>query len=860
MHQHFRIIRLAGGIKIFILLIINQLHAQGPEHMRLWYDRPAAQWEAALPLGNGLMGAMWWGGAQQDLIQLNDSRFWSGGPKDITNPGSKAAFQRLKTVMAEGRYKEGEAILKEMQGPYSQGYLPLADLHMTTDAPLQLTQRQLNLATATAQAVYYQDKKAGLKKEVFVSYPDRMMQVTLTSSESLPAIRLHLTAPMPYQTKVEERMLWCRVKAPAHVEPSYRRQFTDAQAVRYEKWWADDPKSVGMEAVVAVQIFQTDGTVVRDSMGITIKGGSKTVIRVFHSASDDARRDPFLDVEMRWRSAQSIAPDAAKDRHLADYRAIFDRVRLDLPAESPMANETTDKRIMDYQANPDPSLAALLFHYGRYLLIASSREGGLPANLQGIWNKDMRPPWSSNYTININTEMNYWPTGPCQLDECVPPLFSLIERTAKQGYEVARVNYGLEGWCAHHNSDAWGHASPVGDFGKGYPRWANWPMGGPWLCRHIWEQYLFTGDTALLRRYFPLMRDASRFVAGLLVKNKDGYYETAFGTSPENGYILDNEVITTSPGPAMDLALVREVFTHTRRAQDVLGVQDLTFQRTTDTLLKYLQPFRVSAKSDILLEWNDDYQEEDSLHRHLSHLYGLYPGNQITRENKYLFEAASKSLYRRGFAATGWSMGWKINLWARLHASDHALVILNNLIAPAPADNSKGGLYPNLFDAHPPFQIDGNFGATAGIAEMLLQSHNGYVHLMPTQIMKNWERGRVYGLRARGGFIVDMEWDKTHLKRVRIESTLGGELHLRVFKKMRYADGRALKSDEIPSKNTLPGSMTVSGFYPMPKPPKRTEDEILSTLNGSWLIMPPDNYYRITTRPGEVIELVVEED
>jgi alpha-L-fucosidase 2 len=406
----------------------------------------------------------------------------------------------------------------------------------------------------------------------------------------------------------------------------------------------------------------------------------------------------------------------------------------------------------------------------------------------------MRPPWSCNYTQNINVQMNYWPAEVCNLGELTGPLMDLVMDQSVKGREVARVNYGLEGWTSHHNGDIWAHCGPVGDFGEGDPVWANWALGGAWYCSHIYEHYLFTGDQRFLKEYYPVLKGAARFILGMLAENKNGYLETMFGTSPENKFIDPGTgaAVAVCAGPAMDLALTNELLNNTLKAARILET-DAEFQAELGRIIPRLQPFRVNAGGR-LMEWNEDFEERDPHHRHLSHLYGIYPGNQINPwDTPELFLAARNSLMRRGDAATGWSMGWKTNLWARMLDGDHALAIIRNLIRPVGFDGIKftgGGLYANMLDAHPPFQIDGNFGVTAGIAEMLLQSHNGALHLLPA-LPAEWQEGEVRGLKARGNFTVDIRWSEGALEEARIRPQADGTCRIRSEWPLSFTNTRA---------------------------------------------------------------------
>jgi alpha-L-fucosidase 2 len=493
---------------------------------------------------------------------------------------------------------------------------------------------------------------------------------------------------------------------------------------------------------------------------------------------------------------------------------------------------------------PDPGLEALYFQYGRYLLIAASRPGGPPANLQGIWNKELRAPWSSNYTININTQMNYWPAEVTGLSELHQPLLDWLPGLAQTGRVTAREFYGARGWVAHHNSDLWALSNPVGDRGQGDPMWANWYMGGNWLCRHLWEHYLYTGDQAFLRCAYPLMKSAAEFSLDWLVEDGHGHLVTAPSTTPENRFKdAAGRPQSVSVGTTMDLSIIRDLFASVRQASLVLGV-DAGLRDTLQATSARLLPLQIGSQGQ-LLEWSQDFAETEPHHRHVSHLYGLYPGWEITpHTNPALLAAARKTLELRGDEGTGWSKSWKINWWARLLDGDHAYRLVRQLlayVAPTPGQGEGGGTYPNLFDAHPPFQIDGNFAGTAGVAEMLLQSHDGALHLLPA-LPSAWPAGQVTGLRARGGFeVMAMRWQAGALTSLTVHSSLGGNLRLRIPQGSKLVKGPALK----PATGTNPNTFYQQGAY-------------FSAANGSnptpgqaanWLD------YDLATQPGQTYTL-----
>ena len=769
--------------QLFFLLLFQAIGicwAQTPT--KLQFNKPAEFFEETLVLGNGKMGASIFGGVNSDKIFLNDITLWAGEPVDANiNPEAYKNLPAIREALKSENYKLADSLNKKLQGKFSESYAPLGTLfiHVQHRGAAKKYSRELDLSQATSKISYEVDGVL-FTREYFISHPDQVMAIKLTSSKkgSL-TFELKFNTLLKFETTTDLHRLNMNGYAPVHADPSYLGDTPNAIVF-------DASKGTRFTASAAIKNY--DGEVYETAHAIGVKDATEATVFVsiatsFNGFDKNPATEGLDNKEIAFRKLTSGVQkgfDELKKAHVADYQAYFNRVNLSL-GETTAPQLPTDERLKRYaMGKEDKNLEVLYFNYGRYLLISSSRTPGVPANLQGLWNPHMRPPWSSNYTININAEENYWLAENTNLSEIHAPLLTFIKNVAQTGQVTAKTFYGTRGWAAGHNSDIWAMSNPVGNFGKGDPSWANWNMGGVWLSTHLWEHYAFSRDIDWLRKEaYPLMKGAAQFCLDWLVEDKNGNLITSPSTSPENMYVTKQGYVgATMYGGTADLAMIRELFLQTMAASKVLNT-DSEFRSEIEKALAKLYPYQIGKKGN-LQEWYFDWEDMDPKHRHQSHLFGLYPGHHVTPSSTPdLAKASRKTLEIKGDETTGWSKGWRINLWARLWDGNHAYKMIRELLKYVPPDEMKtdyqrgGGTYPNLFDAHPPFQIDGNFGGAAAFAEMLVQSSENEIRLLPA-LPDAWPTGEVNGICARGGFEIAMKWVNKSIVKTTLSSKNGG--------------------------------------------------------------------------------------
>jgi len=830
---------------VAMIMAVSCRHQKEQEPLQLWYNQPASAWEESLPIGNGLTGAMVFGGISTEQFMLNDNTLWSGGPNPGNRENGPEVLSKVRQAVFEGNYGDADRLWRGMHGPYSARYLSMGDLFLDFPFSTEETEdyrRSLDLRKALTTVSFGIDG-VDYKRESFVSHPDQIMAVKLTASEKGKiTFDARLTSKLNYEVRLlSPDYLVLEGKAPSYV--AHRN--TESEQVVYE------PDGEGMTFEIHLKLIATGGDLnpqngtigVNDADEVMLLLSAATSFNGFDKSPAFEGKDPEPIARGKLSAASEFNYNELFERHLADYRELFDRVELYLGPQL-MDHPTDDRLLKVNDGHTDKGLTALYFQYGRYLMISSARKGTPPSNLQGIWNPFVQPPWGSNYTININTQMNYWPAEITNLAECHHSLFDFMEGLAVNGAVTAETNYGIpSGWLASHNTDIWAKTSPTGgeDWDpRGAPRWSCWPMGGAWFSEHLWEHFLHNGDTTFLsEKAWPLMQGSAEFLLNWIVEDENGCLVTNPSTSPENSFNLDGKRMDISMASTMDMSLIRESFSSILQAAKILGISN-HFTERVEKAIPRLYPFHIGRLGQVQ-EWYKDWDDPDDTHRHISHLYSLHPGNQLTPQHTpELAKAAKQTLIHRGDFSTGWSMAWKLNWWARLKDGNQAYKMLKDgftYVGEKTEVRGSEGTSANLFtNAHGAVQIDGNFGGTAGIAELLVQSHEGYIHLLPA-LPDELSSGEVKGLVARGGFVIDMKWDNGLLETLVIHSRLGGNCRIKVNGTLTSSDAR-LK----PAKGENPNPLLAK---PDPAPYVNNARNQLVELNPD-----PGNMYDFQTEAG----------
>lgn len=764
------------------LIIFCRTEQQTDARWLMWYDKPAEQFIEALVLGNGRMGATVYGGIDNERISLNEMTLWSGEPVDVDADRLAAAegLAPVRKALEEEDYRKADELQKRLQGSFSECYAPLGSLciEFANGSTAENYRRELDIEKALSRVAYTIDG-VDFSRIYFLSAPDKVLVIKLSASEK-GALNCDLTfdSKLRYEATSSEKQIVVDGYVPYNI--TYHRDIS----------WDENR---GTHFATIIKATDTDGCVVAENGKLSLRNASHATILVTAATSFNGfNKDPVKQgrdymalANEQMGAAEKFAYKRLRKRHIADYGQYFDRVDVQLGAPTEVADMPTDKRLLALsEGAEDNNLEMLYFQFGRYLMISASRTPEVPMHLQGIWNESLTPPWNSNYTVNINTEENYWPTEVLNLSELHEPLLSFIGNIAQTGRHTAKNYYDCGGWVTCHNSDIWAMSNPVGEF-WGDPSWANWPMGGAWLSTHLWEHYLFTLDKEYLAEWaYPLLKGAAEFCMDWLIKDKNGYLITSPATSPENFFFTpDGYAGQTAYGTTCDLAIIRECLAATAGAAAELGT-DEEFRERIAKCLERIYPYQVGHKGN-LQEWYYDWEDPYPTHRHQSHLIGLFPGSHITPERTpQLAAACARSLELRGDKSTGWSTGWRINLWARLLDGERAYRIYRTLLTYVDNDQRRGGgTYPNLLDAHPPFQIDGNFGGISGVAEMLLQSHLGSVDLLPA-LPAAWSEGSFRGVCARGGFELSAQWSAAAITEGELLSKGGRRCTLRTPNKV----------------------------------------------------------------------------
>ena len=769
-------------VYLLILLCFSSqwITAKDNDNLRLWYNKPATDWNEALPLGNGRLGAMVFGVPSVEHLQLNEETIWAGSPNNNAHEVAPEVLQEVRKLIFDKKYVEAQQLANEKlmsKKNHGMPYQTMGDLFISFPGHDKYTNyyRDLDISDALA-TVTYKVNGVTFKREILTSFTDQVIMVRLTADKPASiSCNAFLTTP---QEKVEyttdNNQIILSALTPAHEKQSGKVQLETRVK----------PKIVG-------------GTYqIKDNI-ISIENADEAIIYIAIATNfvnyKDISGDKTLKCKTYLDNATVKDYALSKQSHIDFYRQYIDRVSLNLGTTDAVL-KPTDVRIKEFAQTFDPQLAALYFQFGRYLLISSSQPNTQPANLQGIWNDRLLPSWDSKYTCNINLEMNYWPAEPTNLSEMHDPMLQLVKEVAETGETTAKMMYHTRGWVLHHNTDIWRTTAPVDQATSGM-----WPTGGAWVSQHLWYRYLYTGDTKYLKEVYQVMKGAAMFFVDFLIEEPDhGWLVVSPSNSPENAHAGSKLKATIAAGTTMDNQLVFDLFSNVIAAADILGV-DKTFADTLRTKRSKLPPMQVGQHGQ-LQEWLYDWDSPEDKHRHVSHLYGLYPSNQISPiHTPQLSEAAKNTLIQRGDPSTGWSMGWKVCLWARLLDGDHAYKLLTEQLNLVTNEKKKGGTYSNMFDAHPPFQIDGNFGCTAGIGEMFVQSHDGFIYILPA-LPSVWKTGSIKGLVARGGFVIDIDWKDGKVESLKIVSKNGGNCRLKIDAPLQ---GKGLKPAKGTNTNPL---------------------------------------------------------
>lgn len=773
------------GLLVFLMMPAIVCFSQNKNDLKLWYKQPSGKtWENALPIGNGRLGAMVYGNVETETVQLNEHTLWTGGPNRNDNPLALDSLAIIRQLIFEGNQKKAQEIANRViitKKSHGQMFQPVGNLQLSFAGHENFTNyyRELDIEKAVTKTSYSVGN-VGYTREAFASFPDRVIVMRLTSDK---------LGSISFMASFTTRQAKAVVNTTAAKELTIAGTTSDHEGVK---------GLVKFKGIVRIKL--EGGTMTTNDTALLVKGANVATIYISVATNfinyDKVGADENKLAATYLNKAYPRSWAVMRSSHITTYQKYFNRVKLDLGITA-ASGFPTDERLKNFNSTDDPQLVTIYYQYGRYLLISSSQPGGQPANLQGIWNDKIRPPWDSKYTININAQMNYWPAEKTNLAELHEPFLQLVKDMSLTGRKTARDMYGARGWMAHHNTDIWRATGAVDG-----ALWGVWSAAGGWTSQHLWEHYLYSGDKKFLASVYPILKGASTFYVDFLVEHPVYHWLVINpDMSPENAPAA-HQGSSLDAGTTMTNQIVFDIFSCTIKAAEILK-EDAAFIDTLKQLRKRLPPMHIGQHGQ-LQEWLEDIDDPKDNHRHISHLYGLFPSNQISPyRNPELYSAARTTLLHRGDVSTGWSMGWKVNWWARLQDGNHAYKLIQNQLTPVGTNEGGGGTYNNLFDAHPPFQIDGNFGCTSGITEMLMQSANGELHLLPA-LPDGWRAGSITGLRAIGGFeIVSMKWKDGKLEQVVIKSTIGGNLRLRVPDPMKFATGALLPTASGKNRNSF---------------------------------------------------------